>query len=64
MSEDIKIRVVNVLQGKAKAEAEKKKLAPDDLVIVTTTIVNSFPQYHVEKIDGDPVSYLLKRIKT
>ena len=48
-----KIRKVKVLQGKAKEEADKQKLAPDDLVIVTDN--------HVEKIDGDPVSFLLKR---
>jgi hypothetical protein len=60
MALDIRIRKVKVLQGRAKIEAEKKKLGPNDLVIVTTS-VNSLPEYHVEKIDGDPVSYLLKR---
>lgn len=55
---DIRIRKVKVLQGKAKHEAEKQKLLPDDLVIVTTD-VNS--QQHIEKIEGDPVSFLLKR---
>lgn len=50
---DIKIRKVKVLQGKAKTNAKKMGLSPDDLVIVT-------PEY-IEKIDGDPISYLLKR---
>jgi hypothetical protein len=62
MALDVRIRKVKVLQGRAKDEAEKKNLKPDDLVIVTTS-VNSLPEYHIEKIDGDPVSYLLKRAK-
>lgn len=62
MSLDVRIRKVKVLQGRAKDEAEKKNLKPDDLVIVTTS-VNSLPEYRVEKIDGDPVSYLLRRSK-
>jgi hypothetical protein len=62
MSADIRIRKVKVLQGRAKKEAEKNGLNPNDLVIVTTSI-NSLPEYHIEKIDGDPVSYLLKRAK-
>lgn len=50
---DIKIRKVKVLQGKAKTTAKKMGLSSNDLVIVT-------PEY-IEKIYGDPVSYLLKR---
>lgn len=53
---DIRIRKVKVLQGKAKEEAKKKGLNPDDLVIVTNGV-------NIEKIVGDPVSYLLKRAK-
>jgi len=49
-----KIRKVSILQGKAKENAEKLGLSPDDLVIV-------FPDSHLEKIIGDPVSYLIKR---
>lgn len=52
---NIKIRKVKVLQGKAKTNAKKIRLSPNDLVIVT-------PEY-IEKIDGDPISYLLKRAK-
>jgi len=63
MSTDIRIRKVKVLQGRAKAEAEKQHLSPNDLVIVKTT-VGSLPEYRIEKIEGDPVSYLLKRAKT
>lgn len=62
MSVDIRIRKVKVLQGRAKEVAEKSELKPDDLVIVTTR-VNSLPEYQIEKIDGDPVSFLLKRSK-
>jgi hypothetical protein len=62
MSVDIRIRKVKVLQGRAKEEATKKRLTPDDLVIVKTS-VNSLPEYHIEKIEGDPVSFLLKRAK-
>lgn len=50
----MKIRKVRVLQGKAKTNAKKMGLSPDDLVIVT-------PEGYIEKIVGDPVSYLLKR---
>lgn len=63
MSADIRIRKVKVLQGRAKEEATKQGLISDDLVIVTTN-VNSLPEYKIEKIIGDPVSYLLKRAKT
>jgi len=63
MSVDMRIKKVKVLQGRAREEAEKMHLAPDDLVVLTTT-VNSLPEYHIEKIDGDPVSYLLKLVKS
>jgi len=53
---DIRIRKVKVLQGETKVIAKKMGLSPDDLVIVTS-------EYHIEKIIGDPVSYLLKRVK-
>jgi len=59
---DISIRKVKVLQGRAKAEAEKQGLNSEDLVIVKTSVKpGSLPEYHIEKIEGDPVSYLLKR---
>ena len=59
MSQEHSIRKVKVLQGRAKDEAEKQGLDPDDLVIVTTS-VHPLPEYHIEKIEGDPVSFLLK----
>jgi len=62
MSVDMRIRKVKVLQGRAKDEATKLNLNPDDLVILKTS-VSSLPEYSVEKIDGDPVSFLLKRAK-
>ena len=61
MSQEHSIRKVKVLQGRAKDEAEKQGLDPDDLVIVTTS-VHPLPEYHIEKIEGDPVSFLLKRV--
>jgi len=60
MSAEIRIVKVKVLHGRAKEEAEKLGLNPNDLVILTTS-VNSLPEYRVEKIEGDPVSFLLKR---
>jgi hypothetical protein len=62
---DISIRKVKVLQGRAKAEAEKQGLNPEDLVIVKTSVnpSNPLPEYNIERIEGDPVSYLLKRIE-
>ena len=60
MSSDIRIRKVKVLQGRAKIEADKQQLSLEDLVIVTTS-VNSLPEYTIEKVEGDPVSYLLNR---
>ncbi len=61
--EDARIRKVKVLQGRAKAEADKQNLNPNDLVIVRTSIhSNSLPEYHIEKVDGDPVSFLLKHV--
>jgi len=61
MSQEHCIRKVKVLQGRAKDEAEKQGLDPDDLVIVTTS-VHPLPEYHIEKIEGDPVSFLLERV--
>lgn len=63
MSVDMRIRKVSVLQGRAKDEAVKIGLSPNDLIILTTS-VNSLPEYHIEKIEGNPISYLLKRAKT
>ena len=57
---DVRIRKVKVLQGRLRARADSMGLSPEDLVIVTTSI-GSLPEYHIEKIEGDPVSYLLKR---
>ena len=44
------IRKVKVLQGIAKTLADEYGLEPNDLVIITVSI---------EKVIGDPVSYLL-----
>ncbi len=56
------IRKVKVLRGRAREQADRMNLSLDDLVIVKTIIEpHSLPQYHIEKVEGDPVSYLLKR---
>lgn len=59
---DSRIRKVKVLRGRAKEEAEKQGLTPNDLVIVTTSIIDGFPEYHIEKVVGDPTSFLLDKI--
>ncbi len=51
---NIVVRKVKVLQGIAKALAEKYDLKPDDLVILSVSM---------EKIIGDPVSYLLSQME-
>lgn len=53
---DVRVRKVKVLQGRALKEAIKKGLDLNDLVLVTV-ITN------IEKIVGDPVSYLLKQCR-
>lgn len=48
------IKKVKVLTGSLKKEAEEKKLGPEDLVIVKDGHIE-------EKVEGDPVTYLLNR---
>jgi len=55
-----RIRMVKVLRGRARDEADRMGLEPDDLVIVTASL-HPLPEYHVEKVEGDPVSFLLKQ---
>ena len=50
----LKIVKVKTLQGRAKLMAEIKGLSPNDLVILTI---------NMEKIIGDPVSYLLSQVE-
>lgn len=43
-------------------EADKLGLSPDDLVLVTTTVnFDSPPDYSIEKIVGNPVTWILNR---
>ena len=59
---ETRFRKVKVLRGRAKEEAMKQGLNPEDLVVVKTKInPDCPPDYEVEKVEGDPVSYLLKR---
>lgn len=60
LERDFAIREVSVLKGRAKEKAEEQNLEDDDLVIVKTS-VNSLPEYELEKIEGEPVKYLLDR---
>jgi hypothetical protein len=60
---DIRIRKVRVLKGEAKQAAKEAGAGEDDLVILRTSEYHSAPKYTAEKIDGDPVSYLMKRKK-
>jgi hypothetical protein len=60
MMQDRVIRKVKVLRGRAKEEADKQGLKPEDIVIITTDFSNGPPEYTLEKIDGNPVSFLLK----
>ena len=55
---DMKIRKVKVLDGKLKEMAEEAGFQPNDLVIVQTD-----PELYMEKVEGDPVSYLIKRAR-
>ena len=56
----IRVREVSVLKGRAREKAMEKDLDENDLVILKRT-VNSLPEYEVEKIEGEPVKYLLER---
>ena len=56
------IRKVKVLRGRARDEADKMGLEPDDLVIITTSL-HPLPEYHIEKVEGDPVSFLLRQLE-
>jgi hypothetical protein len=52
--DDVRIRKVSCLNGIEMDLAIKQKLSDDDLVIVRTS---------VEKIEGDPLTYLLNKIE-
>jgi hypothetical protein len=53
--DDKRIRKVKVLQDKLRIKAEKQGFSPEDLVIIDGD--------SIERIDGDPVSYLLNRVE-
>lgn len=60
---DVRIRKVRILKGKAREEATKLGLGDDDLVILRASEYHSPPDFTVEKITGDPVSYLMRKKK-
>lgn len=63
MYDDIRIRKVGVLGDRAKRIAQDLGCKDDDLVIVKTFIHRGrLPTYKLEKIEGDPIRYLLKRM--
>jgi len=57
---DIRIRKAKILQGKAREAANLVGAKDDDLVILKTSNYHSQPEYQAEKIEGDPVTFLLK----
>lgn len=57
--DNVQIRKVKILNGRAKEEAYRIGALDEDLVILRSTYY-SHPTYNVEKIIGDPVSYLMK----
>jgi len=61
---DLRIRKVKILQGKARETALDAGLSDDDLVILKTSRYNSQPTYEVEKIEGDPTLYLMRKKAT
>lgn len=61
-ADDLVIRKVKTLQGRARDKAKEQELEDEDLVILRTS-VNSLPEYEIEKIEGDPLSYLQKKCK-
>lgn len=58
---DVSIRKVKFLQGRLREQANRQELSPNDLVVVTTRI-GSLPEFELEKIEGDPLTYLLKLV--
>ena len=57
---DSEIKKFKSLQGRAREAAlEKYKDIKDNDLIVVTTRVNSLPIYEIERINGDPLTYLL-----
>jgi hypothetical protein len=57
---DIRIRKAKILQGKAREAADAVGAQGDDLVILKTSSYHSQPEYEAEKIEGDPVVFLMK----
>lgn len=61
---DTRIVKVSILKGRPKIEAERQGLSPDDLVVVTVSTIDGFPEYHIEKVEGDPTSFLLSKVQS
>lgn len=58
----VRVKKVSVLQGRPWTKAMNMGLDDNDLVIVRTKFSkNGGLQYELEKIEGDPVSYLLNK---
>ena len=57
---DIRIRKAKILQGKAREAAIAAGAKDDDLVILKTSNYHSQPEYVAEKIEGDPMAFLLR----
>ena len=57
---DVSIKKVRILKGMAREAAIKIGAQDDDLVILRVSEYHSAPTYTAEKIEGDPVSYLMR----
>jgi len=57
---DIQIRKVGILRGGAREAALSIGAKDDDLVILRISEYHPNPEYTAEKIEGDPVSYLMR----
>jgi len=60
---DVRIRKVRVLKGELGKMAKKRGFKPEDLVVVKTRIEGGVPRYELERIEGDPVSWMLRRVE-
>lgn len=58
---DVSIRKVKILKGPAREAALKIGAEENDLVILRVSEYHSAPKYTAEKIEGDPVSYLMRK---
>ena len=59
--EDLSIRRVKVLGGRAREQARDEGYDEDDIVLVKETIA-SLPKYEFIKVEGSPTEFLKKQM--